>query len=274
MIAAQRSAIVAHDPGTRLGRDSESLHQMRVGVRRLRALLREAAPLLDTAWVEPLRAELEWLGDELGAVRDLDVFRENLAREVSELEPVERAGGARLLRALDADRRRARSALLAALRGERYLKLLASLDEAAAARPVAEGGADALAGLAADAFRFAGLRKKVDDLGEEPTDAELHGVRIKVKRARYAAELASLVAGKPARRFIAQAKKLQDSLDYQDAVTAQERLRSLATKVGDAAVSLVAGRLLERETGRRAQLLERFLKALAQAQRRGGKLSR
>ena len=70
----------------------------------------------------------------------------------------------------------------------------------------------------------------------------LHAVRIKVKRARYAAELAQPVVGKPARRFIERAKDLQDLLgDHQDAVTAQERLRKLADSLGDAAVSLVAG---------------------------------
>ena len=37
--------MLAHDPGTRLGTDPESLHDMRVAVRRARALLRAGAPL-------------------------------------------------------------------------------------------------------------------------------------------------------------------------------------------------------------------------------------
>jgi len=40
----QLREIERHDPGTRLGRDPESLHDMRVGVRRLRALLRRGRP--------------------------------------------------------------------------------------------------------------------------------------------------------------------------------------------------------------------------------------
>jgi CHAD domain-containing protein len=98
-------------------------------------------------------------------------------------------------------------------------------------------------------------------------------VRIKLKRARYAAELAQPVAGKPARRFIERAKDLQDLLgDHQDAVTAQARLKTLADSLGDPAVSLVAGRLLERQVARRSRLLERFPKKWRKLDKRGRKL--
>jgi CHAD domain-containing protein len=36
--------LLAHDPGVRLGREPESLHQMRVATRQLRAVLRAARP--------------------------------------------------------------------------------------------------------------------------------------------------------------------------------------------------------------------------------------
>ena len=47
MLERQYRAILAHDPGTRLGRDPEDLHQMRVATRRARALLRAGRPLAD-----------------------------------------------------------------------------------------------------------------------------------------------------------------------------------------------------------------------------------
>ena len=270
MVAAQLSLITAHDPGTRLGRDPESLHQMRVAVRRLRALLREAGPMLEPGWVDPLRAELEWLGDELGPVRDIDVFRGYLSEEMDRLEPGERPGGGRLLKSLEEERRRARLRLLSALRSERYLRLLAALDEAAGQPRTVDTGTS-LESLGERALRR--LRRAVRELGDAPSDAALHAVRIKVKRARYAAELAQPVAGKPARRFIERAKQLQDLLgDHQDAVTAQERLRKLADALGDAAASLVAGRLLERQATRRAKLIERFPKRWRKLDKRGRKL--
>ena len=270
MVAAQLSLITAHDPGTRLGRDPESLHQMRVAVRRLRALLREAGPMLEPGWVDPLRAELEWLGDELGPVRDIDVFRGYLSEEMDRLEPGERPGGGRLLKSLEEERRRARLRLLSALRSERYLRLLAALDEAAGQPRTVDTGTS-LESLGEGALRR--LRRAVRELGDAPSDAALHAVRIKVKRARYAAELAQPVAGKPARRFIERAKQLQDLLgDHQDAVTAQERLRKLADALGDADASLVAGRLLERQATRRAKLIERFPKRWRKLDKRGRKL--
>ena len=47
MIRMQQRAILAHDPGTRLGADPENLHQLRVATRRLRAFLRVGRRLVD-----------------------------------------------------------------------------------------------------------------------------------------------------------------------------------------------------------------------------------
>ena len=74
--------MLAHDPGTRLGTESEELHQMRVATRRLRAFQRAGSELLDPEWSESVRDELKWLGGALGTVRDLDVLVEHLTAEV------------------------------------------------------------------------------------------------------------------------------------------------------------------------------------------------
>src|SRR5512133_2304092 len=77
--AEQLQAILANDAGTRLGADPEALHDQRVAVRRLRALLRLVRRLDDAPpELEELRGELEWLGDRLGSVRDLDVMLSHL----------------------------------------------------------------------------------------------------------------------------------------------------------------------------------------------------
>ena len=86
-IALHVGELIAHDPATRLGADPEELHQARVATRRLRAVLRAVRPLLDPDWTESLRAELAWVGDALGPVRDLDVLLERLRMEVACLEP-------------------------------------------------------------------------------------------------------------------------------------------------------------------------------------------
>src|SRR6185436_7459859 len=66
------SALLAKEPGTRLGDDVEELHDMRVASRRLRAALALFADSLPVASGE-LRAELGWVGRTIGGVRDLDV---------------------------------------------------------------------------------------------------------------------------------------------------------------------------------------------------------
>src|SRR4029077_1143360 len=78
-------ALLAHEAGTRTGEDIEDLHQMRVAVRRMRATLKAARPLLDAAWADGLRAELGWRGGALGPVRDLDVLLLRLHEEIASL---------------------------------------------------------------------------------------------------------------------------------------------------------------------------------------------
>ena len=229
----QAERVLAHDPGTRLGTDPEELHQQRVATRRLRAFLRAGRDLLDPAWAEPLRDELRWLGGELGPVRDLDVLIEHLAAEVDSLGPDE-AEGRKLVRRLERARRTARRRLLAALESPRYFALLDTLE-----RPFATVADEpSLAEIHAAEHRR--LRKAVRALAPESPDEELHGARIKVKRARYAAEL------RDDGDYVRAAKRLQDVLgEHQDAVVAAAELRSLAARMPDTA--LAAGRLVERE---------------------------
>src|SRR5207302_1678118 len=82
------------------GDEPEALHKQRVAVRRLRALLRSAEPMLDPVWANQLREELGWLGRSLGKVRDLDVLLVHLREEVRALEGEDRSAGLRLIAAL------------------------------------------------------------------------------------------------------------------------------------------------------------------------------
>ncbi|CAM00344.1 CHAD domain-containing protein [Saccharopolyspora erythraea NRRL 2338] len=246
-------AMVRHDPGTRLGEDPEELHQMRVSVRRMRAMLRSGRPFLDQDWSEPLRAELGWLGRALGPVRDLDVLIDRLRQETADLDAEERAAAARLLSGLEVEHGEARFELLAALDSDRYMTLVQSL--AAAVRSELPGsdldGPDELRRLVDKEYRK--LRKAVGKLGDDPSDEELHALRIRGKRLRYTAELAeSALDVKP---LLKAAKRFQDVLgEHQDACVAGQRLRDLLRALGDGAdgtVAFVAGRLVEREEARR-----------------------
>jgi CHAD domain-containing protein len=258
-LRAQLGEILTHDPGTRLGRDPESLHDMRVAVRRSRALLRAGRKLVATD-TSGLRTRLKALGAVLGGVRDLDVLLEHLREEAAALGPPDDSAAERLLRELEREREAARSALLRALDDPEYLLLLDRFERTLdTLRP---SGADvSLSKLARRELER--VRYGVRSLPDEPADAELHELRKLGKRARYAAELAGQDA------VVKRAKRLQDVLgEHQDSVVAEERLRALAA--GALPVeALAAGRLVEREHERRADARAEWPAAWAKLERAG-----
>jgi CHAD domain-containing protein len=261
--------LLAHDPGTRIGDDPEDLHDFRVATRRLRALLRAARPMLVQEWSEPLRAELAWLGGAVGPARDLDVLIEYLREEAESLEPDERRALDRVIATLRKERDDARGALMEALTSERYLELLDAVERAARAPHVASPDVS-VRDIAAREFRR--LRRAVRRLSPDASDEELHRLRIKGKRARYAAELAEDAVGKPATRFIRRAKRFQDVLgSHQDAVVAEARLRELRRSARGASTAFALGRLVERQRRRRGRARERMPRASKRLERSGRK---
>jgi len=267
LLAAQLRAVQSHDPGVRLGTDPEDLHRVRVAVRRARAILRGARPLLDEQWADSLRAELGWLGQALGPVRDLDVLLAHLRDEIGTLDADEAFAAERLVHTLESERYVARAALLEALDSNRYLALLDALGEAAD-QPRPSGSTVGLADLAR--LAFADLRKTAKGLGPRPSDEQLHRLRIKTKRARYVGELAAGTVGKRAERFVTRARVLQDLVGtHQDAVVASARLRELSGETGGDRVAFAAGRLLEREEARRREARSAVPKAWQKLQKAG-----
>jgi CHAD domain-containing protein len=222
--------------------------------------------MFDPEWLRGLRTELDWLGTLLGDLRDLDVFRQHLRAELSSLKSAGRVEGRVLLDRLDAQRARARAGLLAALDGPRYIKLLDRLDDAIE-HPRVVTAKLSLPAIAAGQFKK--LRKAVKALPETPSNDDLHAVRIKVKRARYAAELAQTMVGRSARRFVARAKKLQDILgEHQDAAVAEERLRALG-RDGGRPERLLTGKLVTRQQARRHAAQMDFFEQWPKLKRRG-----
>lgn len=251
-------ALLAHEPGTRTGEDIEDLHQMRVAVRRMRATLKAARPLLDAAWADDLRAELGWLGGALGPVRDLDVLLLRLHREIASLPPAEAAAGAVLLDALERERTTARAAMLDALGAPRYFTLLERLADTVGLplpTPPSTEHQPALVDLVRAEARK--LRRAVDRAGEDPPDEVLHALRIRGKRVRYTGEIVApslrgTPTGKPVKRLLSATTALQEVLgDHQDACVAEQRIRGLLADLDAAPDTVfVAGRLVEREIHR------------------------
>lgn len=269
MLQIEVRQLLAHDPGTRLGTDPEDLHRMRVAVRRLRAYLRAAQPMLLPDWTGNIRTELAWLGGILGLVRDLDVLLGSLDRECATLDLPERQAFGQVLSLLQQERTEARVVLLQGLESDRYLTLLDRV-EAAAQSPSVADAAVSLMDIARAEYKK--LRRAMVANGPEAEDQMLHQIRIKVKRARYAAELAETSIDQPPTRFIRQTMKLQGLLgEHQDAAVSEQRLRKLLGQISGSFAALSIGRLIERQCERRRRVRAALPKAWAKLQKHAHK---
>ena len=243
--------LLAHDPGARLGREPESLHQMRVATRQLRAVLRAARPLLVPEWADSLQDQLRWLGQILGPARDLDVQLAYFREESAALDARDRRPLTQFIAHLEAQRNNVQGVLLSELKSARYLDLIRRLQQATHDPTVVESTVT-LRDLATRAFKK--LRKVIRQVGASPNSAKIHEIRINTKRARYAAELAEPVAGKPATKFINKARAVQDVLGmHQDAIQAETHVRAFLKQSTSMRAAFVAGRMVERQRERRAQ---------------------
>ncbi|MBI3808324.1 MAG: CYTH and CHAD domain-containing protein [Nitrospirae bacterium] len=261
--------LIAHDPGTRLGKEPESLHQMRVATRQLRAVLRAARPLLAPEWADSLRDELRWLGQVLGPARDLDVQIAYFREESIALDARDRRPLTQFIAHLEAQRNNVQEVLLNELKSERYLDLIRRLRQAPHDPTVVESTVT-LRDLAKQ--EFTKLRNAIRHAGDSPNNAKIHKTRIRTKRARYAAELAEPTVGKPATRFINKACAVQDVLGiHQDAIQAEAHIRTFLKQSTSARAAFVAGRMVERQRQRRERAGENMQRLLRGLLKRGEK---
>ena len=266
------AAMVAHEPGTRLGEDTEELHDMRVATRRLRASLTLFAAALPVR-ARHVRAELGWLADALGAVRDLDVQLERVDGWLAEVPAGDREalGDLRLL--LERERAACRDALLSCLDSARYERLVGGFStmlrqgpsrrSPSARAPAAAVAPDLVEARHRAATKAARRARRSGDPGD------FHRTRIRVKRLRYALELVGELYDKQTARYVRHVIRLQDALGVmQDAQIAADQLHELAATKGSqlSPVTLfVMGGVAQHyreESDRRARKVPRLLREL------------
>ena len=270
-IAGSTIKLVSNDPIVRLGEDPEGVHRARVAARRLRSDLRTFRPLLDRDWARALRAELRWLGQLLGPVRDAEVLGARLQEGVEEMVGLEPASAKVLLDGLETDRLDARRRLLEGLGSRRYEELVVRLARAArepvavddlVERPISSTGS-------LMKRPWAKLARRAAALGSGSSDGALHATRIEAKRVRYGAEALVPVFGKRAARFASAAERLQEVLgEHQDAVVAMSWLEDRGMEVNDQAVTFIAGRLAELEAASRDRARQAWPKAWKRLERK------
>ena len=214
----------------------DSVHQMRVATRRLRATLRSFGIVIPCSDTDHLAGELKWLGGLLGAARDAEVLPAHLQASLRPV-PVELLIGpvrARVQGHFAPLRASAREEVIEAFDSPRYAALLTELDRLVTGPlPGPQAAAPARDVLPAAVERaYRQTRKRMRRARRAPRgqarDLALHQARKSAKRARYAAEAASPAIGKPARKFAGQMKKVQTVIgDHQDTVIARQAARDL-----------------------------------------------
>jgi CHAD domain-containing protein len=238
VVRRQFVILLAREAGTRLGDDIEELHDMRVASRRLRASLSLFADVLP-AGVMALRDDLRWLGQALGAVRDIDVQLEQLEQWIatSERPDADALAAVRLL--LEDERSSARAALLEVLDSRRYSLLVGRFRRTLRARHSRRSGAAALQARAVAPelidSRVRRFRKQAKRILPDSSSSAYHRLRTDTKRLRYALEFLADVYPNRTRRPLKDLTLLQDVLGlHQDAEIANQRLRRLVAEHGTA----------------------------------------
>lgn len=210
------------------GDDAETLHQMRVGVRRLRSALK----LFETIAPCPpaLLEDIRWLGTELGAARDWEVMLTSTLARV-QASPGGKHGWMDLQAlALETARARRREAAQALL-SPRYTHLMLTLGSwMLQAAPGLEGSAARFSRQTLQQLHKALLKRanRMDD--SDP--ASVHRTRIAAKRGRYALEFFhSLYRTNGVRRYLKALAATQDELGrHNDLVVADRLLQELVER--------------------------------------------
>ena len=254
--------------------DPEWIHQMRIGVRRLRACLSLARRGIATERIEPLRVELRWLAQALGPARDFDVFVTTTMPAFR--DAVARGSGTglaptltRLLARATARRREARHHARAAVASPRFVRLVLSVASLAAAPEVNAPPRTHEGKLAEPARDFARplLKRRHQalialgtDLAHAAPEAR-HAARLAAKKLRYAAEFfASLYPKKRTRAYRKALAALQEELGAWNDAAVAARLAAELTAAHSPAAAAFGGWAAARGATRSDALAEAWLR--------------
>lgn len=221
-----------HEPGARMGDDPEELHDLRVAVRRLDAILGQFSSSLPASLVR-IRPTLKKVLRTLGDARDLDVALDELETFSRKLPESDQESIEPLKQQLASERGRARAKMLSVLDSVSVQKNVQKLTSLLSAPPAPwlRSSRELAVTVAPELIRqrYRKVRNGADLLTPESSTEAYHGVRGRVKKLRYALEAMAVIYGKPADEMLRVLRRWQEKLGVQqDAAVASRRLRALA----------------------------------------------
>jgi triphosphatase len=230
--------IHGNERGVVSGHDPSSVHQMRVGLRRLRSAFDLFEDLITTP--PSLQEELRWIAGELGAARDWEVTAGSTLPAAFDGAPDDTNADA-VTQASREMARQNRKRAAAAVDSVRYTRLIIELTRWLDKAGWREGlNEDQRAALDKPITKFASRtlcnrHRKLLKRGRNLPDLDArrrHRARIAAKKLRYATEFFSSLYPKQAvRHYSAALGKLQDDLGWRnDVVVADGLLKTLASE--------------------------------------------
>ncbi|TQD27550.1 CHAD domain-containing protein [Methanolobus vulcani] len=234
--------MIEHERGTKIGRDIEELHDMRVAAMRMRSVVEVLEDYLNMKEMSSYYKDVKSIRRTLGTVRDMDVFLEKIdhylaaqpPERVMEIEP--------LTDSILIERAKHRGNMLVYLDESRYNKFKKNfadylLKKKAWKMKAAKKNGEPIPARVADVLplllysQLATVRAYgdilTDDTTIDPYLEKYHQLRIDVKILRYTIEFFKEVLGSESKSLIKDLKGLQDNLgDMHDTVVALEMLEN------------------------------------------------
>jgi CHAD domain-containing protein len=234
--------MLEHERGTKIGRDIEELHDMRVAAMRMRSIVEVLEDYLNMKDMTPYYKGVKSIRRTLGTVRDLDVFLEKIDHYLT-AQPLERALEIEpLTDSLLIERAKHRGNMLVYLDDSPYNKFKKNFADYLNTKkswkmksakkngePIPARVVDVLPVLLYSQLATVRAYGDVltDDTKIDPYLEKYHQLRIDVKILRYTIEFFKEVLGSESKSIIKDLKGLQDNLgDMHDTVVALEMLEN------------------------------------------------
>jgi inorganic triphosphatase YgiF len=257
-IVANKSPILASD--------AEGIHQMRIGLRRLRTAMAFFSDIIPGKKTDDIKTELRWLTAELSPSRELDVFLTEV------VHPLEDSPHSVEMRPLTDELTKRREVALdrakVAVRSQRFRNLTLNVAEwleigrwrTPRDMLLRERGEEPVEALIVAQLnqRWRKIRKRGRDLSELDT-RKRHKLRIQAKKLRYASEFFEMLFAekktrKRQRKFVAALKDMQDCLGELNDISGHISLsREIAAEIS--AGTLAAGVVIGHEEAREAVVM-------------------
>lgn len=200
------------------GADIEAIHQFRVALRRLRAIVGVCRELIEDGTHAIWSIDLRWAQRACGPARDYDVLVSETLTRIQQHVPGDE-GFRRFLEIAGDARSAARREAVRTLNNPRYaamqLQIYRALGSGAWRRPSAAFVLDGPVRGFAEGLLQARYRRlrRLGDRWDELEASGLHRLRILGKKLRYVAlAFCTLFKAKPANRFLARLSDIQDCL--------------------------------------------------------------